>query len=153
MSTRCRRRLCTADGFEFRAGLLEFVGGETGTAVGQHMRYAEGKRLSCLGQKGNGVGRTFSIVNGQMHEAGTAVDCNMEITLADLAICGSQLRQMFDVDMDVTEIVLPKRLALWPAGTMALPGAGATSSSAISRTCVKARKMGHRRKSSVILPK
>lgn len=52
---------------------------------------AEWKGLSCPAQEGNSVGCIFSIVNSQMHEAGTAIDCNIEITLADLSICGSQL--------------------------------------------------------------
>src|SRR5947209_15993940 len=91
--------------FEFRAGALEVISGETGSAIRQHMGDAEGKGLSRLCQEGDCIGCIFGVVNGEVHKARAAIDGDIEVALAHLAVSGAQLWQVFDVDMDVAEIV------------------------------------------------
>lgn len=65
-------------------------------------------RFFCLSEKGGRVGGGLGIVNGEMHEAGAAVNGRVEVALAHLAVRRPQLRQVFDVDMDIAEIKVPE---------------------------------------------
>ena len=69
---------------------------------------AERKGLSGLREEGERVGGILGVIDGQMNEARAAVDGDVEVAFAPVSVGGPQLWQMFDVDMNEAEIVLPK---------------------------------------------
>lgn len=97
-----------AGDFEASAGAFEIIGGKAGSAIRQHMSDPEREGFLCLSEKGDRIGGGLSIVNGEMHEAGAAINGNVEVALAHVPVCSPQLRQVFDVDVDVAEIIIPE---------------------------------------------
>src|SRR5215218_8948332 len=74
----------------------------------------EGEGPDGLFQKGHGAALGFIILDGQMDEAGGAVDGHVQVPLAALTISGAQLGQVLHVHMHEAEIVVlegPVRLA------------------------------------------
>jgi hypothetical protein len=87
-------------------GVLEGVGREAGSAVGQHVRDVEGQGGERLPQEGHGRGGGLVILDRQMHEAGGAVDGDVEVALAGHALAVAQLRQVLHVEMHKADLVL-----------------------------------------------
>jgi len=74
---------------------------------------AEGKGGRGFAEKGNGAPLGLVVLYGEVDGAGPAVDGDIEVALAALAIAGLQLGQVLDVDVDEAEvIVLELALAL-----------------------------------------
>ena len=63
---------------------------------------------AALSEKGDCVGGGLGIVNGQMHKAGAAINGHIEVAFAHVTVCRPQLWQVFDVDMDIAEIIVPE---------------------------------------------
>src|SRR4029078_11512925 len=66
----------------------------------------EGEGVDRFVQEGHSTARGFVVLDGEMDEAGGAVDGNIQGPLAALAILGAQLVEMLHVYMDEAEIVL-----------------------------------------------
>jgi hypothetical protein len=99
---------------ERSARRLEAIGREARSAVGEHMGDLEGEGLDRFFQKGHRRGGRLIILDGEMDEAGGAVDGHVQIPLAALAISGAQLGQVLHVHVHEAEIVVfegPVRLA------------------------------------------
>src|SRR5215203_4627716 len=78
------------------------------------MRDLEREGLDGLLQEGHSTARGFIVLDREMDEAGGAVDGDIEVPLAALAISGAQLGQVLHVHMHEAEIVVlegPVRLA------------------------------------------
>ena len=67
------------------------------------MGHLEGEGRDRFFQEGHGAALGFIILDGEMDEAGGAVDGDIEIPLAALAIGGAQLGQVLHVDMHEAE--------------------------------------------------
>ena len=67
-------------------GSLKAVGCKAGTAVGQHMGDPEGEVLDGLLEKGDRAALGLIVLDRQVDEAGGAVDGDIEVPLAALAI-------------------------------------------------------------------
>src|SRR3954452_14769973 len=80
--------LCPEFGTDLGKGL-----GEAAAVVYQYMCHAEGKSVGSLAQESDGTGFGFVVLDGKMDRARTAVDGDVEIALAPLAIGGLQLRR------------------------------------------------------------
>jgi hypothetical protein len=102
---------------QFAAGVLEAIGGEARAAVGEHVCDLERESRDRLFQEGDRAVRGLVILDRQMHGARAAVDGHREEALAALAIGGSELRQMFDVEVHEAEIVVLEAAAL-PLGAV-----------------------------------
>ena len=72
----------------------------------------KGKARDRLFQEGDRAGGQLVVLDRQMHPARAAVDGDIEEALAALAIGGSQLGQVLDVDVHEAEIVVLERAAL-----------------------------------------
>ena len=88
------------------AGRLEAVSREAGAAVGQPMGDLEGKGLDGLLQEGDRAALGFIIPDGQVDEAGGAVDGHIEGPLAALAVLGAQLGPVLHVPVHEAKIVV-----------------------------------------------
>jgi hypothetical protein len=77
----------------------------------------ERKGLGRLAQEGDGAALGLVILDGQVDGAGPAIDGDIEVALAALAIGGLQLGQVLDVDVDEAEIIVPEG-ALAPDGPL-----------------------------------
>ena len=91
------------------AGLLEAIGRKAGSSVREHMGDLEGEGAHRLFQEGDCAGGQLVVLDRQMHPTRAAVDGDIEEALAALAIGGSQLRQVLDVDVDEAEIIVLER--------------------------------------------
>ena len=72
----------------------------------QHMGDLKRKGLDGLFQKGDRAALGLIIPDGQVDEAGGAVDGDIEIPLAALAVLGAQLGQVFHVHVHEAKIVV-----------------------------------------------
>jgi len=99
---------------DFRAGPFKIIGGEAGAAIRQHTGDAEGEDLSGGLEEGNRIGGVLGVVDVEVDKSRAATDCDIEEALSDLAVRGTQLGQMFNVDVDKAEITIleaPRSLA------------------------------------------
>ena len=97
---------------QLAAGLLEAIGREAGSSVRQDVGDLEGEGADRLLQEGDCAGGQLVVLDRQVNPARAAVDGDIEEALAALAVSGSQLGQVLDVDVDEAEIVVLERAAL-----------------------------------------
>jgi hypothetical protein len=123
---------------ERSARRLEPVGREAGAAVGEPMGDLEGEGPDRLLQKGHGTALGFVVLDGQVDEAGGAVDRHIQGPLAALAISGAQLGQVLHVHVHEAKIVVfegPVRLARPACGRQAAQALGLQN--AVDRVAVE----------------
>ena len=80
--------------------------GEATAVISQHVGQAEREGGGCLAQEGNGALLGLVVLDGEMDRARAAVDGDVEIALAPLAIGGLQLWQVLDVDVHKAEVIV-----------------------------------------------
>ena len=80
--------------------------GEAAAVVGQDMRHTEGKSVSGFAQERDGACLGFVVLDGEVDRARAAVDGDVEIALAPLAIGSLQLRQVLDIDVHEAKVVV-----------------------------------------------
>ena len=80
--------------------------GEAAPVVCQHMCHVERKGCRSLTQKGDGACLGLVVLDGEKDRARAAVDGDVEIALAPLAIGGLQLGQVLDVDVHKAEVIV-----------------------------------------------
>ena len=107
---------------QLAAGVFKAIGREAGSSVRQHVRDLEGERADRLFQEGDRACGQLVVLDRQMHPARAAVDGHIEEALAALAVGGSQLGQVLDVDVHEAEVVVLERAAL--GACAAAPAAG-----------------------------
>ena len=90
---------------ELSAGRLEPAGREAGAAVREHMGDLEGEGLDRFVQEGHSTARGFVVLDGEVDEAGGAVDGDIQLALAALAVSGPELGQVLHVHVHEAEIV------------------------------------------------
>src|SRR5512142_2376673 len=66
--------------------------------------HAAGQGSGGFAQESDGTGFGFIVLDGKMDRAGTAVDGDVEIALAPLAIGSLQLGQVLDVNVHEAEV-------------------------------------------------
>jgi hypothetical protein len=59
-----------------------------------------------LTQEGNGAFLGFIVLDGEVDRARAAIDGHKQVAFASLSICGLQLWQMLDVDVDEAKVVV-----------------------------------------------
>ena len=97
---------------QLTAGVFKTISRKAGSSVRQHVGDLEGERADRLFQEGDRAGGQLIVFDRQVHPARAAVDGDIEEALAALAIGGSQLGQVLDVDVDEAKVVVLERAAL-----------------------------------------
>ena len=59
-------------------------------------------------EEGDRIGGVFRIIDGQVDEPRAAINCHIKEALSYVAVCGAQPGQMFDVNMDKAQIIVPE---------------------------------------------
>lgn len=95
---------CAMADLDFRAGAFKIIGGEAGATIRQHMGDAEGKGLPGGLEEGDRIDGVLGVVDVEVDKPRAAIDRDIEEALTDLAIGGTQLGQMFNVDVDKTVV-------------------------------------------------
>ena len=98
---------------ELHTGTAEHFG-EGGPAVGQDRGDAEREGTNDLLEESYRTPLREILLNCQVHRARTAVDGDEEIAPADLTVCGSELGQVFHVQVNEAQVVVAK-----PSGALA----------------------------------
>ena len=101
----------------------------------------EGKGLDGLRQEGDGAGRGFVVLDREMDEAGGAVDGDIQVALAALAVGGPELGQVLDVHVHEAKVVVlegPVRLAGPACGRQAAQALGFQD--AVDRVAIEMRQ-------------
>src|ERR1044072_7716844 len=96
---------------------LDPISREAGAAVREQMGDLEGKGLDGFVQKGHGTALSLVVLDGEVDEAGGAIDGHVEVPLAALAILGTQLGQVLHVYVDEAKIVVLEG-PIWLAGAI-----------------------------------
>src|SRR5689334_976854 len=80
--------------------------GEAATVVCQYICHVEGQGSGRFAQESDGTGFGFIVLDGEMDRARAAVDGDVEIALAPLAIASLQLGQVLDIDVHEAEVIV-----------------------------------------------